>query len=497
MTNNYEECPPRADAMIHSMRAFGYDLGMAIADLIDNSIFAKAKNINVSYSWNEGNPWIVIIDDGTGMSDKCLYEAMRLGSTSPLDARDPDDLGRFGLGLKTASFSQCKLLSVITKTDNSLISSRFWDLDKVKKSQKWKLGIKLPPKTLKLVEAINNQQSGTAIVWEKLDRLIDDSTGTRYNPEDSFNQRFIGVKTYIETVFHRYLCNPKNRVTIKIGVAKCDAWDPFLTKNKFTYPMSSEKYDDNRVLVMPYVLPHVSKRSEDESLKGGGIKGWNAQQGFYIYRNNRMIVSGGYLDFDIKAEEHFKLARICIDITNDMDHEWSIDVRKAVATPPDRLRADLLRIARVCRQKASEVYRARAARTGGRVTTDSIHDVWLKKVVKDKVVYKLNKSNVVLKKILDEIECKKTWITKLFHVIETTVPHRLIIMDGLEHEDCHVDLPFDINSPPNELMTLCMELYREYRATGKNHQDAVNIVCSIDVFCSHPNFRAYLDDCAN
>jgi len=216
-----------------------------------------------------------------------------------------------------------------------------------------------------------------------------------------------------------------------VGVAQCEPWDPFLTKNKFTSPLSSEKYEDSRVLVMPYILPHVSKRSTEESLNGGGIKGWNAQQGFYIFRNDRMIVSGGYLDFELKAEEHYKLARISIDITNNMDHEWSIDVRKAVATPPDRLRADLLRIAKVCRQKAAEVYRARMGGTGRRKTKQAIDDVWQKKIAGDKILYRLNKENIVLKKILNEAGCKKSWINKLFHVIETTVPHRLIIMDGL------------------------------------------------------------------
>src|SRR3990172_4008393 len=104
--DNFEECPPRADAMIHSLRAFGYDLGMAIADLIDNSIFAGAKNIWVKYAWNDGKPWIRIMDDGIGMTEESLVEAMRLGTQSPLEERDSKDLGRFGLGLKTASFSQ-------------------------------------------------------------------------------------------------------------------------------------------------------------------------------------------------------------------------------------------------------------------------------------------------------------------------------------------------------------------------------------------------------
>jgi len=126
--DNFEECPPRADAMIHSLRAFGYDLGMAIADLIDNSVFASANNVWVDYAWNEGRPWIRITDDGIGMTEERLVEGMRLGTQSPLEERDSKDLGRFGLGLKTASFSQCKLLTVITKTADGNMSTRFLGL---------------------------------------------------------------------------------------------------------------------------------------------------------------------------------------------------------------------------------------------------------------------------------------------------------------------------------------------------------------------------------
>jgi hypothetical protein len=109
-------------------------------------------------------------------------------------------------------------------------------------------------------------------------------------------------------------------------------------------------------------------------------------------------------------------------------------------------------------------------------------------------VYKINPENPVLKRILDEVRPQKSWLKKFLHVIESTVPHRLIIMDGLEHEDCHVDLPPDLNSPPKGLLSLCLELYREYRAAGKPHEEAVDILCSMDVFSTHPAYRACLDD---
>ncbi|MFC1817483.1 ATP-binding protein [Thermodesulfobacteriota bacterium] len=481
--------------MIHSMRAFGYDLGMAVADLIDNSIFAKASNVWVTYDWNDGDPWIRILDDGRGMTEGRLVEAMRLGSTSPLDERSPEDLGRFGLGLKTASFSQCKLVTVHTKTDDGVTATRFWDLYHVEQTKEWKLGKKPDSQIVPLLQVLDDFERGTVVVWKNLDRVIDISNGHDHNPEETFLVKFLYVKEYLEMVFHLFLESRGRKLQIHVGAAECKPWDPYLRRNDFMQELSLEKYEDSRVKVVPYVLPHVSKRTPVENDTGGGPKGWNAQQGFYIYRNRRMIVSGGYLDFDLKPEEHYKLARIKVDITNDMDHEWSIDVRKAVSTPPDRLKKELLRIARVTRQRASEVYRARtgvARVTTGGGTTES-NTVWLKRQNGEKIIYRLNRNNPVLIKLFSEINPGSKWISKLCHIIETTVPHRLIIMDGLEHEDCHVDLPRDLNPPPAGLMEMCLELYNQKLGQGRSQEEAVDIICSIEPFDSHPGYRATLD----
>ena len=489
---NFEDCPPKADAMIHSLRAFGYDLGMAVADLIDNSIFAEAANVWIQYDWNDGDPWIRIIDDGKGMSEERLVEAMTLGSTSPLEHRKPNDLGRFGLGLKTASFSQCKLVTVATRTSRGGEAVRFWDLDHVENVKKWELG-KVPYGEVRpLLEPLNEMEHGTVVVWKVLDRIIDKDPN--HQSSDEFNVKFLAVQKYLEMVFHQYLENKRKRLDIHVGVAKCSPWDPYLIKNKHYQELSDERYEDNKIRVTPYVLPHVSHRSTEENEKGGGLKGWNAQQGFYVYRNKRMIVSGGYLDFDLKPEEHYKLARIKVEITNDMDHEWSIDVRKAVASPPDRLRNDLLRIARVTRNKASEVYRARVGGGGRRnPAVTNTDDVWLKVRRGEKISYKLNLENPVLKKLIGEVTSDNEWKKRFCHVVESTVPHQLIIMDGLEYEDCHVDLLGNMNSPPDGLLEMCREFYDVKRGQGLSHHEAVDVLSCMEPFNTHPAFRAMLD----
>lgn len=486
----HKDCSPRPEAMISSMRAFGYDLSMAIADLIDNSIFAQSQKITINYDWNSGSPWFRILDDGTGMTESRLHEAMRLGSQSPLETRHEADLGRFGLGLKTASFSQCKLLTVCTKTDPEHVSIRCWDLDHVCESGKWEIGTEATVDSLPLLSVLDSQNHGTAVLCQKLDRLTGDPENHDQKVQDMFLGTFENVIRYLEMVFHRYLAG-RNCITITVGKHVCRPWDPFMTSNEFTQHLSTEYLDNHKIEVKPFILPHISKRSAEETEKGAGINGWNAQQGFYIYRNKRMIIPGGYLDLRFMAEEHFKLCRIKVDLPNYLDHEWNIDVRKASASPPSNVRGDLTRIARATRSQAGEVYRARAGVVRKTTGKASKQDVWLKKQRGEKILYQINRENVAIERILAELNPKESWVKKLFHLIEMTVPHRLIIIDNAEHEDSQVDLPPDFKPPPKELIDMCCQIFLERYKPGNNPHEVADYVCSF--FDEHPAYRAALD----
>jgi hypothetical protein len=490
ISKNHENCAPRPESMISSLRAFGYDLSMAIADLIDNSIYAQAKNIVVDYEWNEGDPWIRILDDGKGMTENQLREAMRLGSQSPLDVRDDVDLGRFGLGLKTASFSQSKLLTVYTKTGPRQVATRSWDLDHVCTSGKWELCTKAPTKSVPLLSILDNLEHGSVVLCQKIDRLAQRTGDGDEEAQANFFEAFGKVARYLEIVFHRYLSG-RDRVAISVGRHICQPWDPFLLSNGFTQVLSLEHLDQHRIEVKPFVLPHVSKRTVEETGQGAGLYGWNAHQGFYIYRNKRMIIPGGYLDLPFTAEEHYKLCRIQVDLPNNLDHEWNIDVRKAAASPPSNVRNDLERIARATRTHAAEVYRARIGGIRQSARRISKHDVWLKKRRGDKILYQINRSNDAIARILSELNPPATWVRKLFHLIEKTVPHRLIIMDNAEFEDCQVNLPPEFEPPPKELIELCCHIFSERVKGGQDPKTAADYTCSF--FDEHPAYRAALD----
>ena len=172
LLDTFDVVNPDPGALIESLRSFGYSLEASVADIVDNSITAGARNIHIQFSWHGEQSTIAIMDDGCGMTEDKLVNAMRPGSRSPLEERDPADLGRFGLGLKTASFSQCRKLSVGSKAAGHEPGIRIWDLDYVNQCGEWRLK-KLDPRGCdSTFSALNTSKSGTIVLWEQIDRLV-------------------------------------------------------------------------------------------------------------------------------------------------------------------------------------------------------------------------------------------------------------------------------------------------------------------------------------
>ena len=170
------EIPPKPSSLIESMRDIGYSLSTALADLIDNSVAAQATDIRVFVSPDASNLSVGILDNGIGMTEDTLLNAMRLGSRSPLEERSKSDLGRFGLGLKTASFSQCRMLTVVTRTKGKTACAR-WDLDQIAESDRWHVQVPDDVESIPWVELLGTR--GTLVVWEKLDLGKDDGGSGR------------------------------------------------------------------------------------------------------------------------------------------------------------------------------------------------------------------------------------------------------------------------------------------------------------------------------
>ena len=302
----YDIAEPRASAMVESLRAFGYNMQTAIADLIDNSISAGAKNVWLSFCWDGANSHVSIRDDGYGMTEAQLIDAMRPGSQSPMIERDSDDLGRFGLGLKTASFSQCRRLTVASRSENHQVATRRWDLDYVNQVDEWRL-LRSPADGS--AEKLNNLESmihGTIILWKCLDRVVGEAKTNDQKAQDDFFETIEVVENHLAMVFHRFL-EKRDRFKIWIGQHPIEPWNPFLPDAQTTQflPVELLTFKDEIVTVQPYVLPHHSKITPDTYKKAAGVNGWNAQQGFYVYRNERLLVAGDWLGLGYHKNEHY------------------------------------------------------------------------------------------------------------------------------------------------------------------------------------------------
>jgi len=360
------EIIPSARRMIRSQRDLGYEFAAAVADLIDNSIEAKASTVRVNVDWLGEATTVTIADNGDGMSPEQLREALRFGSEREYDDAD---LGKFGLGLKTASLSQCLRLTVATRRNPNRadIAAYCWDVEHVEATNRWEiLSIKtsdLPPQVLSHLK----ETTGTVVIWERLDRIL----GYKYPDGEHARKHLFAVTREMEEhasmVFHRFLAGEVRgkRLAIYVNENKLVPWDPFARSEKETKVLESNAFPvegtkgRSAVIVEPFVLPPESKfSSKDAHTRAGGPRKWNTQQGFYIYRADRMIQSGGWCGLRV-VDEHRKLSRIAVSFNPKLDEEFEINVPKMRVALPSEIRADIESWIRPAVRMAEEIYRAK------------------------------------------------------------------------------------------------------------------------------------------
>lgn len=355
---------PNAAPVIQALRSIGYNAQTAIADIADNSVDAKAQYIHIEFEYEMGNGYIKIEDNGTGMTDAEIQQAMTFGSKDPREKRAKEELGRFGMGLKTASFSMGKRLCIITKKDG-IISERCWDLDYVSDKNEWLLFTTIPNEIRNKIGRVEGN-SGTIVFIDRLDRFCGFGTH-KVLKQDSYYSKVKRIHRYLEMVFHVML---EKGLLITINGNTLSPWNPFLEGNTRRIEGEEQMIRVNKKLVKitPFVLPHPSTFNQVDYKHAGGVKGWRDQQGFYIYRENRMVSFGdwfGMFPKDVPSE----LVRIKIEFSNDADDDWKIDVKKSTISVPDEAREDLQSIAKFYRKISQEImlYRTKATRTGEKI----------------------------------------------------------------------------------------------------------------------------------
>ena len=433
--SDYENAPPPADALSESLRGFGYSIETAIADIIDNSITAQAKNIWIRISLEGTRAYVRILDAGKGMDEATLRQAMTLGSQSPLVTRSANDLGRFGLGLKTASFSQARSLTVASKTKGER-SVRRWDLDYLAEAKgQWRLLTSAPEGAEEHIAPLDELEHGTVVLWQKLDRL----RPRRSDSSKSKSAHLImeQIEHHLAMVFQRYLDGPNPRLRLFVNNARVSGWDPFLSSHPACRktPVETINSGQSVIKVKGFVLPNKDMLSNEEYQAAGGVEGWVTHEGFYVYRNDRLLLAGGWLGLGMTKpwvrDETHKLARIRLDLPNSVDDSWQIDVKKSDASPPENLRSRLRDLALKVRSDAKAVFVHRGE-YGKRPAVANLQRPWRSVRIEGNSAYRVDRSHVIADYILKNLENDDRTIESFFRLLEQTVPVEKIWIDTVE-----------------------------------------------------------------
>lgn len=352
--------------MLTSMRALGYSFNTAVADVIDNSISANATKVDVSLEEDDSGCFLAIVDNGFGMDRDRLVEAMRYACKSSDADREKHDLGRFGLGMKTASLSQCRTLTVLSKVKRGRIHGVRWDIDRINKTKDWTLEILGDQECWDnpCWDVLESFDSGTAVHWTNFDVFK--------NGEDVYGSlvtRVEQLKEHLALVYHRFIAGEKGlpKVELSVGGTPLEPKDPFGTTLSFTDkipPTRVEipKFPGQAVIVTGYTLPHQNKMAPEE-LQKLGIKGRTLEddQGFYIYRCGRLVQWGKWFGMARKAQLT-KLSRIKVDVPNALDHLWELDIKKSRANPPQVIRESFGCMIEALRGKSQKIVGGQGAR---------------------------------------------------------------------------------------------------------------------------------------
>ena len=484
---------PAADVLMVSMRAMGYTFEAAIADVIDNSISADASLIELGFPASPAECHVTISDNGTGMTHDELFKAMKYGSTLKTQERSSKDLGRFGLGMKAASLSQCRKLTVISKKDGRK-SAFIWDLDTIEQEKDWAI---IDCSEEEISALINNawlddKESGTVVIWEHFDTIEKDIGSASLYHE---LQRLEEVTAdYLALIFHRFITKRPGektaRTTIMVGEHKLVGLDPFLESHKKTnarreidIAIPDANGVEQHVIAQPYILPFQKDMTKEDMKRIGGVENYRTKQGFYIYRNERLIIWGTW--FGRPKGELTKHARIKVDIPNTLDDLWSIDIKKQKAKIPSIIKQRLTRAVDEAMDLA-----VRAQKYRGRIekVNQDIDYIWDRISGREgSYTYRINREARVFDLLRDQLS-DEAWqrLSMVLDEIESSVPYQQIYID--KSQNCLDDVvdetrAADVAAEAEMLLPSIMQVCSVDRSS------AITMLFSSEPFCNYPDLK--------
>ncbi|MDE6785040.1 MAG: ATP-binding protein [Ruminococcus sp.] len=489
--HNLRKNQPAADVLMVSMRAMGYSFESAVADILDNSISAHATEIKLKFPVEPTECYVAICDNGDGMTNDELFDAMKYGSEYKRNGRADDDLGRFGLGMKSASLSQCRRLTVASRK-NGILSAYIWDLDIIEEKQDWYMVECSEEQIAKIrfIDYLDKHESGTVVVWENFD-VIQKSFGNVYS---ELSKRTISVTDYISLIFHRFLNrNDKSAVKIWVNNYRLNGLDPFLENHNktdirreisITVPDSSGK--EHIIKVQPFILPFQKDLSHEDKKLSGGAENYRSMQGFYIYRSGRLIVWGTW--FNRHRDELTKYARIRVDIPNSLDDIWGIDIKKQSATVPLSIRKRLTKAIDETMDKSVQKQRYR-----GR--TDNINEetdyIWDRKSLREGLyTYQINRNSRIFDILKEKINDEALpYLDMVLEEIEKNVPYQQIYIDKSQNvinDEVTDERIADVEGKAEIIIKMAM------RTGTEDKNDVIDRLFNSEPFCNFPELKQKL-----
>jgi hypothetical protein len=464
--------------LLESMRSVGYSLEAAIADLIDNCITAEAHNIVIDADVVDGE-YLAILDDGCGMTAGDAREALRLAGT--VGDRKDSDLGRFGLGLKTASLSQARCLTLVTKRAGTVTALR-WDIDFVRKSGQWLLIVldQTNLSALPLWAQFDAQPSGTLVLWNKLDLLVGDTT----SPGPFLAERLVGIRSDIALVFHRFLAARRDKISITVNGIPLQPTDPFLANNPKTQRTVPETLhiggDD--VHVEAFTLPHPSALTPAERRRPDLGDGMREAQGFYVYRNRRLISHGHWYGL-ARMNELSKQTRIQVDVPSTLDALWQLDIKKSRAEPPHSFKLRLRQLIDPILNRGRRVHAFR----GRRENTDVAH-IWTKLKTRDGFGFEVNLQSPLVESVLSRLDTQNAErVVALLQTIASTFP----FMDA--YVEVAANVPQLPHEPEREAIITSLRNIQRSGLFSTDPEIAVTQLAGVEPFNSFNDLSTFVD----
>lgn len=486
---------PQADTLMGSMRHMGYSFESAVADVIDNCISAKCTTVKLFFPTEPTQEMVVgILDDGEGMNEETLFEAMRYGSSDSELERDENDLGRFGLGMKSASLSQCRIMTVASLKAKK-INAFVWDFNYIQEKKKWivKELTSNEISALPYIDALKGLGHGTLVLWQDFDILSKSNGGLVY---DALCDKRDSVATNVSLIFHNFLsAKGKEQIKMYVNKSKLKPMDPFLqshpkttTKKERSIAILDSKGRERQIWVKPYVLPFATDLNDEHKRLIGGIETLRIKQGFYVYRNKRLIIWGTWFGMKPRSELT-KNARVRVDIPNTLDDIWSIDIKKQTATIPKQIQRQL----RQTVEDAMGISVKKQTHRGRRENVDDIDYIWDRMEGRGNAIYyQINRENKVFRMIKEKMsEEDFTLLEMLIKEIEQNVPTQQIYIDKsndvLKEDESEARI--------DEVYQLAIYLVNQAKSFGlRSVSDIITELMKTEPFCKYKSIEEKLID---